>query len=190
MRLFHLLLLSLLFTACSDSYQMKNYYPHLKWADQFKGQEVTVDKEFQQKKVSGMKVTFGGKLKGHFLISEMMVEVDAETAAKLFKSKTQLIRGLYAVQATPYTGTITKEAGCDPEINIEPTVHEKKNQSVVQFDLKATERFVLGVCAEEQNVYRNQTLLIYCKNISTFYDLRYYYPKNEKPLKQQIAACH
>lgn len=185
-----LLLLSFLLVSCSRSHQVKNYYPHLKWADIFSGQEVTVDKEFQQKKVSGMKITFTGKLKGHYLISEMMVDVDSDTASKLFKSKSQMIRGLYAVQATPYSGTITKEAGCDPEINIEPSILEKKNQTIVQFDLKATERFVLGVCAEDQNVYRNQTLLIYCKNINTFYDLRYYYPKNEKPLKQQIAACY
>lgn len=184
------LLVFVLLASCSKNYQVKNYYPHLKWADQFNGLEVSVDKEFQQKKVSGMKITFPGKLKGHFLISEMMVDVDPDTATKLFKSKTQMIRGLYAVQATPYTGAITKEAGCDPEINIDPVVQDKKNQTVVQFDLKATERFVLGVCAEEQNVYRNQTLLIYCKNINTFYDLRYYYPKNEKPLKQQIAVCY
>lgn len=187
---FIIFLLFFLFISCSKNYEMKNYYPHLKWADQFNGVEVNVDKEFSQKKVSGMKLSFNGKLKGHYMISEMMVEVDPEAAAKLFKGKTQLIKGLYSVQATPYSGAITKEAFCGPDINIDPVLTDKKNQQMLQFDLKATERMVLGVCVEEQNVFRNQTLLIYCKNIGTFYDIRYFYPKNEQPLKQPIAACY
>jgi len=119
----------------------------------------------------------------------MMVDIDPEKAASLFKNKSLLIKGLYSIQATPYTGTITKEAGCFTEINLEQAIKETKNQISLQFDLKATERLVLGVCIEEQNVYRNQTLMIYCKNINTFYELKYFYPKNEQPLKQPIAAC-
>jgi len=176
--------------SCSKNNELKNYYPHLKWADQFKGQEVNVDKEFQQKNVSGMKLSFGGKLKGHYLISEMMVDIDPDKAASLFKNKSLMIKGLYSIQATPYSGTITKEAGCFADINLEQGMKETKNQISLQFDLKATERLVLGVCIEEQNVYRNQTLMIYCKNINTFYELKYFYPKNEQLLKQPIAICH
>lgn len=185
-----LILFLLALVSCTKKNDLKTYYPHLKWSDSFKGETVVVDKEFQNKNVSGMKVGFEGKLKGHYMISEMMVDVDPDTAAKLFKNKALMIKGLYSVQATPYTGTITKEASCMVDINIDPILQEKKNQTELQFDLKATERMVLGVCIEEQNVYRNQTLLIYCKNINTFYDLRYYYPKSEKPLKMPIASCY
>jgi hypothetical protein len=184
------ILLFLFFLSCTKANNLKAIYPHLKWDDSIKNESVTVDKEFQNKNVSGVKILFDGKLKGQQLISEMMVDIDEETADKLIKNKSLMIKGLYAIQATPYSGTITKEASCTTDMNIDPVLSDKKNQKSMQFDLKATERLVLGVCLEEQNVFRNQTLLIYCKSIKTFYDLRYYYPKTQKALKMPIANCY
>lgn len=185
------ILFSLLFLlSCTKTNDLKSYYPHLKWDNSLKNELITVDKEFQNKNVSGTKILFNGNLKGHQLISEMMVDIDQDTAEKLMKNKALMIKGLYSIQATPYSGTITKEASCTSDMNIDPIVVDKKNQTTMQFDLKATERLVLGVCLEEQNVFRSQTLLIYCKGIRTLYDLRYYYPKTEKPLKMPIASCN
>lgn len=182
---FLLFIFMLAAASCSKNNELKSYYPHLKWDDSFKGVKIIVDQEFQNKNVSGMKIGFEGALKGHQLISEMIVNVDPDTANKLFKNKMLMIKGLYSIQTTSDEG-----GRCTADMNIDPALLDKKNQMSLQFDLKATERLVVGVCLEEQNVYRNQTLLIYCKNINTFYDLKYFYPKNQKTLKVPIASCY
>lgn len=181
--------LALLAMGCSKGVQLKDGFPKLKIHEKLQNQKIVVDKEFQELNISGKKIRFDGELKEHQMIAEVMTEVEPERAVNLFKNKSMMIRGLYSIQATPYSGTITKEAGCINDLQINPQEVDVKNQITQQFDLKATERLVLGVCIEEQNVYRNQTLLIYCKNSKTFYDLKYYYPKNEKPLLAPVASC-
>jgi exoribonuclease R len=176
-------------SSCSQKQTLKSSFPKLKWSPTLKDQKIVVDKEFQEKNISGKKMTFEGELKAHQLIAEVMVDIEPERAATLMKNKTMMIKGLYAIQATPYSGTITKEASCTAELQIDPIVMENKNQSSLQFNLKATERLVLGVCIEEQNVFRSQTLLLYCKKDKMFYDMRYYYPKSNKPFSGPMASC-
>lgn len=175
--------------SCSKGKTLQSHFPDLKMDTSLKDQKVSVDKEFQEKNISGKKIRFEGELKNHQMIAEVMTDVEPEKAEKLFKNKSMMIKGLYSIQATPYSGTITKEASCIGELQIDPVAVDAKNQTTLLFNLKATERLVLGVCIEEQNVFRNQTLLIYCKNNRTFYDLRYYYPKANKALNTAIANC-
>lgn len=168
---------------------MKSTFPKLKWITTLADQGIVIDKEFQQKNISGMKIKFESSLKDHHLIAEVMNDIDPDEASRLFKNKSQMIKGLYSIQATPYTGSITKEAGCIEDLQIDPPLLENKIQSSLLFNLKATERMILGVCIEEQNVYRSQTLMLYCKNANTFYEIKYFYPKILKPLLIPIASC-
>ncbi|MBC7541070.1 MAG: hypothetical protein H7281_19795 [Bacteriovorax sp.] len=176
-------------SSCSQKQTLKSSFPKLKWSSTLKDQRFVVDKEFQEKNIAGKKMKFEGEFNDHQLIAEVMTDIEPEKAAILMKNKTMMIKGLYAIQATPYSGTITKEESCIAELQIDPLVMDNKIQTSQQFNLKATERLVLGVCTEEQNVFRNQSLLLYCKKDKIFYDMRYYYPKSNKPFATPIASC-
>jgi hypothetical protein len=175
--------------SCTKEKSLRTLFPKLKWETSFQNTSIVVDKEFQEKTLSGVKMKFTGNMAKHQLIVEETTEVDSDQAAKMFKNKTFMIKGLYSIQATPYTGAVTKEASCMADLQIDPLPVENKIQTALLFNLKATERLVLGVCTEDQNVYRNQTLMLYCKNSRTFYDIRYYYPKEGKIITSSIASC-
>lgn len=165
----------LLLVSCSKDAYLKSNFPKLKINPAFKDQKISIDKDFQEKNISGKKMKFEGELKDHQLIAEVMTDIEPERAAILMKNKMMMIKGLYS--------------SCATEFQIEPQVMENKIQTSLQFNLKATERLVLGVCIEEQNVFLNQSLLLYCKNDKMFYDMRYYYPKSNKPFTAPIASC-
>lgn len=175
--------------SCSRQKSLSSLFPHIKMIEVFGNKRVIIDKEFQEKAISGMKINFEGEMKSHQLIVEKISDITTEQALILFKNKSQMIRGMYSIQATPYTGAITKEAGCLENIQTEPITIENKAQISAQFNLKATARFVLGVCAEEQNIYHSQTLLLFCKNRSEFYEIKYFYPKYLKSILNPIAKC-
>jgi hypothetical protein len=179
----------LFLVSCTKGNDLKSKFPKLNFDNNLKNQPVVTDKEFLERATFGMKIKFEAENKGNLLIAEIMNDIDSEKAEKIFNYKTMMIRGLYSIQATPYSGTITRETSCTEGLDINLFPVDNKIQTSQMFNLKATERFVLGVCLEEQNVFRNQTLLLYCKNQKVFYDLRYYYLKSQKPILKPIASC-
>ncbi len=129
-----------------------------------------------------MKIRFDGELQNNLLITEVITDVDADRAFKLFSNKVMMIRGLYSDQENA-------EGNCPKGLEINPTPIENKIQTSIMFNLKATERLVLGVCGDDLNLLRTQILMLYCKNQKTFYDLRYFYPKSQKPIEMPVASC-
>lgn len=182
MKYLYLCLFLLFATGCSREKTLSTFFPGLKWGKSLQNQKITLDKEFQEKKNSGIKIQFEGELSKHQLIAEVITDIDPDMAARLFKNKALMIRGIYSIQPQ-------EETSCMRDLQIDPLPLDNKIQTSLLFNLKATERLVLGVCLEEQNVYRNQTLLLYCKKTNTFYDLRYYYPKSIKPILTPIVSC-
>ncbi|MDD4974866.1 MAG: hypothetical protein PHY93_10980 [Bacteriovorax sp.] len=186
----YIIVLILIFasSSCLQNQTLASLFPKLKWSANLRNQKIVLDQEFQGKNLVGKKMKIGGG-DNQQLTADVIVDVEPERAAIFMKNKTIMIKGLYTIQATPYSGMITREAVCTAELQIEPLILENKIQTSLQFNLKATERFVLGVCVEEQNVFSNQTLLLYCKKDKTFYEIRYYYPKSSRPFLTPIASC-
>lgn len=178
-----------LLVSCSKDVSLKSNFPRLRIDPVLKDQKMSIDKEFQEKNISGKKIKFEGNFKDHQLIAEVMTDIEPERAAILMKNKAMMIKGFYLNQGVALTGSTNEEAGCVAELQLDPHLQDNKIQISMQFNLKATARLIAGVCDEEQNVFRSQSLLLYCKNDKMFYDLKYYYPKNNKPITAPIASC-
>lgn len=174
------ILFLLVLTSCSNDAFLKSQFPGLKFDSALRDQKISIDKNLEAKNIGGKKIKFEGALKNHLLIAEVMTEIEPDQSVILMKNKKLLITGLYKFQT---------EENCFFGLQTDSQPVDNKIQTSLQFNLKATERLVLGICNEDQNVFWNQTLLLYCKKDKTFYDMSYYYPKSGKLNNSPIARC-
>ena len=153
----------------------------LKWQSTLENQEIVFEKNHQ--------IAFQKDSNKYFVNIEPSFEVDQDKATLMINTKSLMIEALYVIQATPYRGQVTKESNCIKDLSIAPIKNDNVLQTSYRFDLKATERMVLGGCEEDQNIYLVQVLLLYCKKTKTFYDIKYYYPKSLSKFVPVIASC-
>jgi len=177
--------------SCSKKTPLKLVVPELKFDSSLQSQVVFVKKEFRKNNIYGKKIIFSGDGEKRQLSIEISSQIDPRMADKLFKHKSSMIDSIYIAQPAPYGSNLTQDikANVEKGFRITPIIVKEKNQTTFLFNLKATERLAIGGFSEEQNVYNNQILLIYCKKEKKFYDLSYYYPKTVKPLDSPVASC-
>jgi hypothetical protein len=183
-----IVLVLLLVAACTKTVNLKNLVPHIQFKLPKNDKNIVLENQYNQGINTGIRIGFENSKDS--ISVDSINEVDSFKAQSLFKNKALMIKGLYEKQATPYSGVVTREASCLEGMVIENNnVIETPNEMSLKFDLKATERHVFGVCLEEQNIFRTQILLLYCKKNQTFYEIKYFYPKSEPVLKNNVAAC-
>lgn len=174
---------------CSKNINLSEKYKNLSWSDRLTENDITLEKEIQEGDLFASKFKFSEDSSFKLLSVETLKNVDEARAKKLIIAKNILVREIYETQATPYSGSVTKEASCFEGIQLVPTQLENDNQISFHFNLKATERFVTGVCIEEQNVYKNHVLHLYCKKSKELYDIKLFYLKNSPTLSTSAAHC-
>ncbi len=179
----------ILIASCNQKNKALNtYFPNLNWNSSLKNKIVFVDKEFRYENKTDFKFNFEKDSKHEYLITENFKNIEQDLAEKILKNKLLMIKEIYATQATPYNGAVTNETNCVENPAINPLIEETINHSSILLELKATERLVLGVCSDKQNIFKVQVLLMYCKKTKELYDLKYYSISNEK-MKLPIASC-
>lgn len=176
---------------CVQEQKLGQVIPNLSWDNDLVTLDTTIEKDFRNAvfQTRKLKLTNVIKAEDRYLIIESNNNVSLKNSKKLFSEKNAMIKEYYTIQATPYSGAITKEAECLNDIQLAPNVRETKDELSFQYNLKATDRLVLGVCQSEQNKFYNQILLLYCKKTNVFFDIKYFYPILTNKLVHPIAKC-
>ncbi len=115
--------------------------------------------------------------------------IDPKAANGFFKSKMVQIKMLFTPQTVPYSGAITISAQCLSQARLQNKIQDHKGQRSVFFQLNATENFVYGTCAPEQEKFASQYLLLYCKKAKIFYELKFFAPKAKTRYATPVAHC-
>jgi hypothetical protein len=112
-------------------------------------------------------------------------EVDAR---KILDQKSNEIRLMFAPQQVPYMGQITKDIKCTEAIEINNKISENEKEISQIINLTATDRLIYGSCIPDQEIYKSQLLLLYCKSNKTLYEIKYFYAKDQT-YKKKLAEC-
>lgn len=116
-------------------------------------------------------------------------EVDEARFFAEVKKKSEAFDAYVHPPPDPYFGVHEPGPTCR-EANL-PKRYEQSSssQKIVMVGLHATERFVFGTCSEKQDVYKSQIVWLYCPKIRTFFELRWFYPRQENWRTEPVAYC-
>ena len=109
-------------------------------------------------------------------------------AKKVIEQKSNEIKMLFAPQQVPYFGQISKDITCTSGVEIDRKLIETDLELSQQLNLAATEYLIYGACITEQEIYKSQLLLLYCKKSETLYEIKYFYDR-VLPYRNKIAFC-
>ncbi len=109
-------------------------------------------------------------------------------AKRIVEQKTNEIKMLFAPQQVPYFGQISKDITCTNGVNVDLKPIENDLELSQQMNLAATEYLIYGTCMADQEIYKSQFLLLYCKKSETLYEFKYYYDRTS-PFRKKIASC-
>lgn len=115
-------------------------------------------------------------------------KIDTEAAKKLISQRQNEIKTMFAPQLVPYAGQITADINCTQAVEINQTISVTKDEIHLLINLTATDRLIYGSCITDQEVYRSQLLLLFCKSSQTYHEIKYFFDK-QIPFKTQIAHC-
>ena len=113
----------------------------------------------------------------------------AEEAQKIIDQKSNEIKMMFAPQQVPYQGVISKDINCTQAVEVNNKILETDKEISLIINLTATDRFIYGSCIAEQEIYKSQLLMLYCKANQNFYEIKYFYDKS-LAYKPQIAHCN
>lgn len=116
-------------------------------------------------------------------------DMNPEQARSFITKKSGEIKLMFAPQAVPYFGEITKSTACTSQIEIDKKTKDIPSEISVYFNLTATERFIYGACIPEQENYKSQYLLLYCPSRGRLAEIKYFYDKRNT-FVEQIAHCN
>lgn len=112
----------------------------------------------------------------------------ADDTINFFKFKKNEMKLLFAPSAVPYAGQITKDISCIQGVQIDYPSSDTATEMSQIFNLTATDRYIYGSCLPEQEIYRSQLLLLYCKKSAILYEIKFYFEKT-KDYPAQVAHC-
>lgn len=177
-------LLSLLILSSCTKKMSEDFIKDLKFIEN----EITVTSFSEDKKAHNLQNTIALRNDSNSVLRIHSQIVENAEALKIIDQKSNEIKMMFAPQQVPYMGQITKDISCTDavEVNNKPSVNEKEISLLM--NLTATERLIYGSCIPDQEIYKSQLLMLYCKNSKTLYEIKYFYDKQSE-YKKQIAHC-
>ena len=155
----------------------------------FDNSQIDVTQFFQDKKVKHLEKIQALRSDDDSVLrirSEVMVK--NEDALKSIAQKNNEINLMFAPQQVPYMGQITKDIKCTQAVEINNKTIENEKEISLLINLTATDRLIYGSCIAEQEIYKSQLLMLYCKSNKTLYEIKYFYAKAQ-PYKKKLAEC-
>lgn len=176
-------------SSCSKPTNLTSLYDDILFQKEISESKINLDKEHNDGVWNSKKISFqNSSLK--LLQVEQSIIKDEQSALINFNTKNVEIQEMYSTQATPYSGSVTNESSCLDNVNLRPKIVNTDNQTSYSYQLKSTDRFVFGVCVEEQNIYKAQLINLWCKKSKKFYSITLFYNKSEATKTDDIVKCN
>lgn len=180
--------LFLVATGCTKSKNLSSMYEDLLFQKEISEANIKIEKEHNDGVWTSKKISFIDPNLKLLQIEQAIIE-NEKLAMTNFNARNIEIQEMYSTQATPYSGSVTNESSCLENINLNPKITANDVQISYVYQLKSTDRFVFGVCVEEQNVYNAQLINIWCKKSKKFYSISFFYNKSGPTKINDIVRC-
>ncbi len=103
-------------------------------------------------------------------------------ANALFQSKSDYIKGLFAIHFEPYFGNADKNTDCIAGLDLAPKPIFTDDVQWIRYKVGATAEHVFGTCDPKREVLQSQIIFLYCKKTARFFSVKIFQPKNTEPL--------
>lgn len=154
----------------------------------FESAEIDLSDFTEDNKVRNLENTIALKGDNKSVLRVHHQTVNSTEALKNINQKSSEIKLMFAPQQVPYMGQITKDIRCTEAVEVNNKIIENEKEISLLINLTATERLIYGSCIPEQEIFKSQLLLLYCKASQTFYEIKYFYDI-KSDFKKQIAHC-
>ena len=115
--------------------------------------------------------------------------LDTKVANKLAAERIKALQELLTPTPNPYDGKISTPEICLPK-NLPRLVNQKTKDGFASYlSFYSSDSNVLASCVAANQLLKTQFLLLYCRNSSTLYFIRYFYPSSEAWHGEAIASC-
>lgn len=176
-------------SGCFKGTNLTSLYQDILFQKEISESKINLEKEHSDGVVNSKKISFQDSTLKLLQVEQSVVN-DEQSALKNFNTKNVEIQEMYSTQATPYSGSVTNESSCLENVNLQPQIITTENQISYRYQLKSTDRFVFGVCVEEQNIYKAQLINLWCKKSKNFYSITLFYNKSGPTKTDDIVKCN
>lgn len=113
-------------------------------------------------------------------------DIEEEFALNIIKDRRNELNSLYSDKPAPYGGIPEREINCDDGYGLSINT-TGDNYS---YSLYADEGYNLGVCSEEDVVYRASIEMKYCRKTRTLFESRFFEPLESEIEKRPQIKCN
>lgn len=155
----------------------------------FGSEQINISSFYQDKKAKGPANTVGLRSDQNEVLRIKTETIGKpEEARKIIDQKSNEIKMMFAPQQVPYQGVISKDINCTQAVEVNNKILETDKEISLIANMTATDRLIYGSCIADQEIYKSQLLMLYCKSNQNFYEIKYFYDKG-LVYKPQIAHC-
>lgn len=126
---------------------------------------------------------------GQILRLQSFPAPDLNEAKKIFQYRSRIVRALFETQVVAYRGKVTVEETCLSKNQVQREAQETPSGLALMYNLMGTKNYVYGSCAEAEDEFKSQYILLYCANAKTVIEAKLFYNKTEADLKSHVVEC-
>lgn len=126
---------------------------------------------------------------GQILRIQTFPATNLDEAKKIFQYRSRIVKALFETQVVAYRGKVTVEESCLSKNRVQSEVKQSETGIELRFDLLGTKNFVYGSCAESEDEYKSQYILLYCAKANSVLEAKLFYTKTDPDLNYSTIQC-